>query len=179
MHFKLFAVMGVLAVYSFCVPDTQNTATTNSPTTKPTAMQPTTQPQGQVVRAIKHQNGIPKTLNLQQQFADTIAGIALQLITHAEPLRMHLDEEAMTALRQNLTGIELFFAPPIGNQPDESGVSKLLFLQAGQFANTTQTPDARLFIALADGQYIQSPYVAEGKARLVEAIDALLTQAAR
>lgn len=129
------------------------------------------------VTFIEYQNGKKQERPVSAQFADTIANIALYLVTMGEPLRLHLSDEQMNNLFLNATGFELLFEPPIVTNETSSTqyISKILFLTSGNHANSAQINDARFFFALSDNnQYIQSPYVADGEAGKVIQLQQLL-----
>ncbi|OWY20957.1 hypothetical protein C7N43_13050 [Sphingobacteriales bacterium UPWRP_1] len=128
-----------------------------------------------VIKVIHYQSGKTIEQTLSPKATDTVANLALYLLSAGDPLRLHLTDEQMNNLFATATGFELLFQPPLATAPQAEKLSKMLFLTEGVHANTAQIEDARFFFALSsNNQYIQSPYVADGEADKVVQLQQLL-----
>jgi hypothetical protein len=170
MIFRLLISTLAVGLYSFCV-----SSTTTSDTTPNDVQVMENKTDNTIIRAIRYQSGKAIGANVAAEHKDSLIAIAISLLNEAEPMRIHLDEAVMKALKSEATGFEIFFSPPLTVAPDAARLSKMLFLLEGDFSNHDPIPDARFFIALDDNnQYIQSPYVADNKAAMVKLLDGFL-----
>ncbi len=83
------------------------------------------------------------------------------LLIQSEPVRVHLDEIEIDSLFNENSYWEISFAKPFISESQSLGISKFVYFLAGIYGNEDSANVSYFFIATDDGQFIQSPFVAE------------------
>lgn len=111
------------------------------------------------IKYINQKNGLSN--NYENFDAEGVINLITDLLIHSEPVRVHLDEIEMNDLFNDNDLWEFSFAKPFVSENGSLGISKFVYFLSGNYSNDDSANISYFFIATNDGQFIQSPLVAE------------------
>lgn len=115
------------------------------------------------VKYINKNKGITKTYNVLKP--EELSKLIDKLIALSEPLRIHLEENEIDILFNENDYYEINFNKTKGSELNTQTINKFFYFLSGRYENKQESKVTYFFIETIDGQYIQSPFVAEWNVR--------------
>lgn len=111
------------------------------------------------VKYINKNKGITKTFNVLKQ--EEMRKLINKLIANSEPLRIHLEENEIDNLFNENDYYEITFNKTNDLDLNPQAINRFFYFLSGKYENKPKSKITYFFIETNDGQYIQSPFVAE------------------
>lgn len=115
------------------------------------------------VKYININKGITKTFNVLKQ--EEMRKLINKLIANSEPLRIHLEENEIDNLFKENDYYEINFNKANDLDLNSQAINRFFYFLSGKYENKQESKITYFFIETNDGQYIQSPFVAEYNVR--------------